>query len=115
MPVCTVCKADEFDSTEDGGLVCKECGTQVKGIVEEVQDTSTNKWTGVRVRATPRPTDAAALAPVKLVWPDAARVFGATARLRRPGTRQRRLEQRRERRREHWSAAAGIVPTRHAV
>ena len=29
--VCTACKATEFDETEDGALVCVECGTQAYG------------------------------------------------------------------------------------
>ena len=36
--VCPACKATEFEETEDGALSCVECGLQLQGVRQEVNE-----------------------------------------------------------------------------
>ena len=36
MVVCIKCKGDDFEECDGGELVCRDCGTQVTGVVNEV-------------------------------------------------------------------------------
>jgi len=36
--VCPSCKSEEFVRTDDGALTCVECGTQLAGVREEVNE-----------------------------------------------------------------------------
>ena len=41
--VCAVCKATEFEETEDGALSCVECGTQIFGVRQEVNEATASE------------------------------------------------------------------------
>ena len=78
--VCTTCKGSDFDQVDDGGFVCKDCGTQVRGIVEEQVQAGVGGTLGVgsgkRVQSATN-VETAVAAMSEATPPSAAQIFEA--------------------------------------
>ena len=72
---CVKCKATEFEETEEGMLMCIECGTQVRGVVEETLDFGdAGGFSGRRIKSSKRVVEEAEHVTE---WPTPALVFEA--------------------------------------
>ena len=60
-PVCPQCKATDFEETDEGYLVCIECGFRLQGVVEERNEVNPTDIQGhKRVKVPPKPAEARA-------------------------------------------------------